>query len=229
MSYNLPGEVNPFEAPRAGIGEEAQYLDFADQDAETIRRAHLGRESNIKSLGSLYYLGAVFGSLLTILYFAIAAGLVTMPAGNAAQGEPIDQRLGMVIAGFITLLGTALNGALGYGLTKFQAWARWTVVVFTILGLLGVILYTVVITWMVSPIAGVVVFAFAGGINGLILWLLVSKKAGMVFSAEYKEIIRKTPHVKQKTSIIVKILLGTLLAVVVLIAIVALISYLGSR
>jgi hypothetical protein len=34
----------------------------------------------------------------------------------------------------------------------------------------------------------------------------------MVFSGEYREIIRKTPHIRQRTSLIIKILLVTVAA-----------------
>ena len=215
MSFNLPGEVNPFEAPRAEIGEEARYHDIADNDAEMIRREHIGREANIKSLGQLNYLGAFFGVIGTILYVALAAGVMPMPPNQAPGLDPNAQRIAMGIAALISLFGTLLNGALGYGLTHFQAWARWTTVAFTVLGLVVVVFYTLVVSYMISPIAGLVLLVVGGGIYGLILWLLVSKKAGVVFSSEYKEVIRKTPHVKLKTSIIVKILLVMLLLIVV--------------
>jgi thymidine kinase len=43
------------------------------------------------------------------------------------------------------------------------------------------------------------------------------KKATMVFSPEYKDIIAATPHVKHRTSIIVKVLLVLLLLALLLI------------
>lgn len=44
----------------------------------------------------------------------------------------------------------------------------------------------------------------------------------MVFSPQYKEVIRQTPHIKYKTSIIVLVLLG-ILVLFILIAISALV------
>ena len=49
-------------------------------------------------------------------------------------------------------------------------------------------------------------------INAYILYLFLSKKGRMVFSAEYKDIIAATPDVKYRTSILVWIFLGILVA-----------------
>ena len=56
-------------------------------------------------------------------------------------------------------------------------------------------------------------------ILGYIVYLLVARKSGMVFSAEYKEIIRKSPQVKYKTGVIVKVfLIGLIVASVLVVA-----------
>ena len=47
------------------------------------------------------------------------------------------------------------------------------------------------------------------------LYLLLSKKGTMVFSPEYKEIIAQTPHMKYKTSPVVWIALGLIVAAIV--------------
>lgn len=44
-----------------------------------------------------------------------------------------------------------------------------------------------------------------------ILYLLFSDKGGVVLSLEYRDVIRQTPHIKYKTSIVVWILLAMLL------------------
>jgi hypothetical protein len=213
MSFDPPGGVNPFEAPRAGIGEKALYQDIADNDAELIRREHLGREANIKSLGHLDYLGAFFCGITTVVFAMTGMG-VLQPRMN--QPDALDPMMQKLIFGGIAvfyLLFTVLLGAVGYGLTHLQNWARWTQVVLTSLGLLYVAFLTLA-TMMINPVAGLVVMLFGGGIGGLILYLLVSSKVGVVFSREYKEVILKTPHIKYKTSIIVKILLGLLLLLI---------------
>jgi hypothetical protein len=213
MSFDPPGGVNPFEAPRAGIGEKALYQDIADNDAELIRREHLGREANIKSLGHLNYLGAFFCGLATIGIALTAMGVIPPSPNQPNSLDPMTQKLVFGGMAVFYLVFTALYGAMGYGLTHLQNWARWTQVVLTSLGLLYIVFMTIA-AMLVNPAVGLVLLVVGGGISGLILYLLVSSKAGVVFSREYQEIIRKTPHVKYKTSIIVKILLGLLLLLI---------------
>ena len=215
MSFDPPRSVNPFEAPLAGIGERALYQDIADNDAELIRREHLGRESNIKSLGHLSYLGAFFGALGTIGLGLMAVGVIPTDPNLQNGVDATSRKFLLGGIAFFYLVLTALNGAIGHGLTHLQPWARWTMVVFTSIGLLYVAAMSVV-AFVANPIAGLLVLLVGGGFNGLIMYLLVSSKAGVVFSREYKEVIRKTPHVKQKMSIIVKIFVGLLVFVILL-------------
>jgi hypothetical protein len=214
MSFNLPGGVNPFEAPLAGIGEEARYGDLADNNAELIRREHIGRETNIKSLGHLAYLGAFFGTLGTIILALLAVGVIPSNGDQQNQLDPATQKLvfgGLAVFYFAI---STLYWALGYGLTHLQVWARWTLVVLISIGLVASLVQTVFLL-MVNPIVAAIALLVGGGIYGGILWLLLSSKAGVVFSREYKEVILKTPHVKPTTSLIVKILLILILVVVV--------------
>jgi hypothetical protein len=215
MSFDPPGGVNHFQAPRTGIGEGALYGDVIDNDAELIRRDHLSREANIKSLGQLLYFFAFFGVVGMVVLFSMAAGII--PTGpNALKGmDPSTQKLFFAAMGFGCLVATAFYIGIGYGLTHLQTWARWTVVVLVSLGLLNTVVSSV-ITIMANPVVGLIALIVVGGIYGLILYLLISSKAGVVFSKEYKEVIRKTPHIKYKISLIVKILLGFLLFIIVL-------------
>ncbi|MBN2296713.1 MAG: hypothetical protein JXM70_30080 [Pirellulales bacterium] len=52
-------------------------------------------------------------------------------------------------------------------------------------------------------------------IHAYILYLMLSRKATVVFSPKYREIIARTPHIKYKTSLAVKIILGIFLAMFV--------------
>jgi len=223
MSFDPPERDNPFEAPRTTIGERALSSDILDNDAELIRREHLGHEANVKSLGQLYYLGTFFGVIGTIFVVLMAAGAIPIPPNQQQGMDPDTTRLiywGMAV---FYLFATVLNGALGYGLTHLQTWARWTVLVFTVLGLLYV-LFVGLALMLVNPIVGGIVLLVGGGINGFILYLLVAPKAGVVFSREYKEVIRKTPHVKNKTSLILKIFLGILIAIIAIAVLAAILS-----
>ena len=55
------------------------------------------------------------------------------------------------------------------------------------------------------------VIPFGAIINGCIIYLLYSKKGKMVFSEDYKRVIRDTPHVRYQTSNVVWIFLLLLL------------------
>jgi hypothetical protein len=48
------------------------------------------------------------------------------------------------------------------------------------------------------------------------LCLLVSSKASTIFSPEYKAIIAQTPHIKYRTSLMLKIVLALFVAIIVL-------------
>jgi len=78
------------------------------------------------------------------------------------------------------------------GVRKLLPWARTTASVLAGIGLLGFPLGTL--------------------INAYILYLLLSKKGKRIFEADYKAIIDATPHVKYRTSIVVWIVLGILVA-----------------
>ena len=61
---------------------------------------------------------------------------------------------------------------------------------------------------------GLLGFPIGTLISAYFLYLLVSEKGKVVFSDEYKEVIRKTPHIRYKTSIVVWIFLGLLLLLI---------------
>ena len=79
-----------------------------------------------------------------------------------------------------------------HGLRRLQPWSRISSGIIAALGLLA--------------------FPVGTLINAYILYLLLCRKANVVFSAEYREIIIRTPHIKYKTSLLVKILAGIFLA-----------------
>jgi hypothetical protein len=59
-------------------------------------------------------------------------------------------------------------------------------------------------------LAGLGLLGFPLGtlINGYILWLVLSKKGQFIFSPEYPAIVKATPHVKYRTSLLAWIALG---------------------
>jgi hypothetical protein len=101
-----------------------------------------------------------------------------------------DHEAGAIEMGICILLGVG-NLVLGRALRKLQPAARIIACILAGIGLLA--------------------FPIGTAIGIIILVSFLGAKGRMVFSPEYKEIIAATPHVKVKTSIVVKIMLGIVL------------------
>ncbi len=103
----------------------------------------------------------------------------------------------MVLGTVLLMVGIGL-GFIGVGVRRLQGWTRIPVTLFSVLGLFLVPLGTI--------------------INGYILYLIYSSRGTVVFSDEYKEVIRQTPDIKYRTSVIVWIFVLLLFAVLSLVA-----------
>ena len=160
-------------------------------DAEDIRLQYLTHEAAVRSIGFLYYLGGVLSVL--VMFGHIAAGFVV-----------VDDVAGLVLfVVFIIFDGVwaALIFAVGRGLRILARWVRIPVGILSTLGL------------PLIPIGT--------AISAYILYLIFCRKGRIVFSPEYREVIRQTPHIKCKTSCIfiaAVILFVALLFVVLLFA-----------
>lgn len=198
-------ELNPYAAPRSDIAPSGLELGEGQQEYELIRKTYLGHEASIKSLGTLHYLGAFFGALATVGLFV---ALFTTAGGNAENWGTLTG-----IAVFYAML-TALNIALGRGLQRLRPWARWTEVV-----VIGFGTVTSLFSAGIGLVAGmlplVVGYGFVLLFQGYLLYLFLSAKGSMVFSPEYRTIVEKTPYLKYKTSLLVKLLVGLLVLVIV--------------
>lgn len=155
-------------------------------DADAVRHEHLKHEASLQSVGSLYYLG---GALVLVL----SLGLLI--AGLAADRKGPDSTIGMITSGvFLGILGV-IQLWTAHGLRRLKPSARIPATLLSCLGLLG--------------------FPIGTLINGYILYLLHSKKGRTVMTEEYAQVIAQTPHIKYKTSIIVWLCLGLVVALVV--------------
>jgi hypothetical protein len=200
---------NPFAAPGAAIGARADDAG-SDDEAESIRLAHIGHEASVRAVGLLYYLGGFFG-LIVIVGLVISAVFAPPDAFGRAGPGGVSPRVILLGVGVFYAAMTALNLALGYGLRTLKVWARWTIVVLMGLTLLYCLLVGLFLL-MVEPVTGLISLALGGGISGYIFYLMVSSKGAMVFSHRYQAIIAQTPHIRYRTSLLVKILLALVLA-----------------
>ncbi len=168
-------------------------------EAERIRNEHLKHEASLQSVGLLYYLGGVFVVLAGIAMVVAALG------DGSANG---DRRQGLSAAlGLFFFAVGVVQFWTGRGLRRLQPWARIPSGILSGFGLLG--------------------FPIGTLINAYILYLLFSEKGRTVFSPEYRVVMEQTPHIKYRTSVIVWILLGLVLALIAFGLIAALIG--GSR
>jgi hypothetical protein len=180
-------------------------------DVESTRRKYLSHEASVKSIGTLYYLGGFFGLLAGVMY----AGMSITAAAGGMQGPQLGEREQTVFAmmmGIASVVAFAISSVqlwTAYGLRRLKPYSRISGSVIAGIGLLGFPLGTL--------------------ICGYFLYLLLSAKGEFVFSQQYKDVIQQTPHIKYKTSIIVRILVGILLFFLLLGVIGIVISIVGGR
>ncbi|MFK7822155.1 MAG: hypothetical protein AB8G99_25895 [Planctomycetaceae bacterium] len=151
---NPDAHFNPYAAtdvPSESVPANADVSEY-----ERLRRQYLNHEASVKSIGTLYLLGGLFGVLFCI-------GLVVWAA--AGRGIGISE----VLIGGVLLLISVGQITVALGLRNLAPWARIVAAVFAAIGLLGI------------PIGTLISIYF--------LYLLLSKKGEMVFSAHYKEVM----------------------------------------
>lgn len=187
---------NPYTAPQLYETPALQVT-----AAEEIRRAHIGHEASVKSVGFLYILGALFAGLGAI------AAFVGMLADKDLSRSESDMMVG-ILPGVIFAAVTIGYAFTGSAIRKLKPWTRIVVGIFSGLGLIAFPLGTL--------------------INGYILYLFFGKKGKMVFTPEYKDIIAATPHVKYKTSKWVWIVLAALVVIPAIVVAILVFSSKGS-
>jgi len=179
-------EHNPFAAP-----ESMDISVGADnRPAAAIRLQYLSHEASLQSVGSLYLLG----SIVLVLAGAVMIYLsILNPVSISNQIQ--NSRPGIFEALFIMGLGIA-QGFIAFGLRNLKTWVRVPAALFSVIGLLA--------------------FPIGTLVNGYILYLLLSAKGRMVFSAEYRDVIQQTPEIKYRTSKILLFFAFLLVGVIVL-------------
>ncbi|QDU57426.1 hypothetical protein [Aeoliella mucimassa] len=183
------GTDNPFASPLSDLAPPLPQ-DPHLADAERIRQEHISHEASIKSMGFLFILGGGLGVIYTAF---MMFGLVVMFAMGPDQNVPGSVLL--VIPLLILFLGGLSGFQLwtGLGLRKLNPKVQLPATVLAAFGLPAL------------PIGTLISIYF--------LWLLQSQKGKYIFSPEYQEIVRLTPHIKYRTSIIVWIFVGLLVIV----------------
>jgi len=113
---------NPYAAPQNLEPAPADAL----SDAHAVRKAHLGTEASIKSIGIIYYLGAL--GLFVSFFF--------LPSSVSSDGGVGD--LGKAAGiGIVSLVPAALLIVVAAALRRLKPWAKFPVAIFSTLGLVG--------------------------------------------------------------------------------------------
>ncbi|GAC1449202.1 MAG: hypothetical protein NVSMB9_32940 [Isosphaeraceae bacterium] len=215
--------INPYAPPDAALGEAPVLASSELAEAEATRRIDLNPEASVRSLGSLHLLGAIL-SLLGLI--AVGGFLVSQLAGGSAT--PMSNVFIVVMVLYLAVVG-GISLALGLGLRKLQPWARWVDTAFIGLSIAANVVQVVSGSRQGLPMPAILGMLFGSSlIPGYMLYLLLSRKATVIFSPEYREIIRKTPHIQYKTSCLVKGVIIVFLAVIGFAIAAAFIGYLRS-
>lgn len=174
--------INPYAPPKARVEDVVPFA----SEAEEIRREHIRAEASVRSIGSLYYIGA------TVICIAALA----MLAGSASFSRVLTGRSGLPVGlmGGIYLVIGVLSFFVARGIRQLRPWARITAIVLAFIGLLN------------APTGTI--------INIYILYLLFSKKGKRIFESDYPQIIAATPDIKSKTSAVTWFLLAVLILLV---------------
>lgn len=162
---------------------------------EETRRNYLSHERSVRSAGTIFVLG---GSLLLM---AGILGPFSKDETAPASGPPVPFAFRLLVSVLLALFGAA-EIWIGLRIRKLDPRFRIAAAVMAGLGVAGGILSC--IGWIVPA---------------YILWLLVSKKGQVVFSEQYARVVERTPHIKAKMWIVLKILLilfGVLMALGIL-------------
>ena len=196
---DINDDDNPFRAPTSV--EVAQPVELADGDSEEIRNAHLKHEASLKGIGSLYVLGGII-SVFAGLAMVFAFSSMGPPNGPGGGGE-MTLWYSVAIVSLMVVVG-AFQFMVGLGLRKVQPWTKIPATILAVFGLFSL--------------------SVASLISIYVLYLLHSQKGKVVLSESYQNVIAQTPHIKYKTSIIVKIFVGLLVGLIAFAIVAAMVS-----
>jgi hypothetical protein len=149
------------------------------------------RKTHLNHEASIKAIGTLYllGAILLV-----PMGLLIIVGALFAEQQGPD--VAMIVVGLIYLAIGLVEGYAGLGLRRLTNAGRNLGIIFAAIGLIG--------------------FPIGTLISAYILYLLLSQKGKVVFSDHYRQVIAQTPHIKYKTSIVVWILLGLVVALVAL-------------
>ncbi len=160
----------------------------AAPEAEAIRRKYIKHEASIRACGILDYIGGV-------AFCFLGGGLLL--SNTLYRSSAVGAGTLFAVAAVYLAIGI-LSIIVGFGIRRLRPWARVVSVILSAIGLLEIPIGTV--------------------INAYILYLLVSRKGQLIFTAQYAQIIAATPHVRYRSFLVLWVLLGVLGVLILLAA-----------
>lgn len=159
---------NPYATPSADLTTEVPTSEWSDV---ALRQAHLQHEVQLKSVGSLYFLGAVLVGLVVLALYS-SRPLTTARADSDAYWYLVITLVPMaLIVVFVTM---------GLGFRGLRPWVRIPGAAFSVAGLFLVPLGTL--------------------INAYVLYLMFCAKGRTVLAPDYARVRSATPHLRYRRS-----------------------------
>jgi hypothetical protein len=191
---------NPYAPPRED--RRASVSEIASDQLANLRTKHLRRESCIRIAGLIGLILA--GS--TILTFTLGALFELYRQEEEGFELWMYQRW---VARMICVISIAILAFVtSWGLFRLRNWGRWALTIVTTLPL-----PILVCAWLllnrtaspevqksIDPVGLTIVSVISALPYTLLLFLMWSPKGRMVFSTEYRETIRQTPHLRSGCS-----------------------------
>ncbi|WP_395742744.1 hypothetical protein [Prosthecobacter sp.] len=133
-----------------------------------------------------------------ILYYLGTVALTAIGVIALTRDDPHKNEYDLLLGMLLIVMGIGM-GIAAFGLRRLQNWARPLTI---LLSSVAVIIGLVNQSW------GVVIHVY-------ILAQVLGKRGKFVMTPEYHRVIAATPHVKRKTSVVMKVLLAVLLIILI--------------
>ncbi|TWT86293.1 hypothetical protein Mal64_38330 [Pseudobythopirellula maris] len=186
---------NPYLAPEQSKAAAAPIVEQSEE--ETLRRQMIGRETNIRTMAILIYISSVIYMLIGVVIVLYGLAIFT---GVAQPKEDPSGVFGLLLFGGVGALAFAFGYWQWKGAEDLRRLSRTGCAAGTVWSALNLI------NFPVGTVLGVAMLVF-----------MFDRKGNFVLSPEYRDIIDKTPHIRNRWSLLTKIAIGLLVTVVVIV------------
>ena len=163
-------EPNYFAPPESDVTATGREPMLEPDAFVRIRREYMPHEMQVRALSQyVFVFCGLFGAVGLVLIFDL-------------EGPWI---------GLVTLLVSIGFGAVGVGLLKYRSWARLLIFAVSAVGM-GLLVYGVMVSVADGSVARVLLLLATSVIPWWAIWLTATPAASLVFSPQYREVIRRT-------------------------------------